>query len=410
MVPVVVCLLVAAACHHHDEDNSITPEPIPGGIAHRTVLLYMVGENSLAPYLASDLNELAQGALSLSSKDVMLVYLDGIKLPRLFRYYVKGGQVYCDTVKKYNSDVISTDTTVMSSILHDAFNAYPAQGYGLIMWSHGNGWLYDSSRSSAAAIARRRTIGIDNGRNTMSNTGQAMEIEELASVLGKLDKPLDFLFFDACFMQGAEVAYALRNCTRYIVGSPAEIPGPGAPYQKMVTPMFADSADIAGMVDAYYSYYNDNEIKEGYTRYGALVSAVKCDEMENLAQASRPLIIKYLHLGHDLDLNIAQRYLPILTSAFPEYFDMNGVVSCVADSAEYAAWKRAYDRAVPVRKGTSWWYSNYAGYCSVDFDQYTGFSFFVPRAPSMFPTYTKLNTAFTRTAWYKAAGWDEAGW
>ena len=42
-------------------------------------------------------------------------------------------------------------------------------------------------------------------------------------------------------MQSVEVAYELRDCSEYFIGSPTEIPGPGAPYKAVVPEMFTET-------------------------------------------------------------------------------------------------------------------------------------------------------------------------
>ena len=65
-----------------------------------------------------------------------------------------------------------------------------------------------------------------------------------------------FIFADCCNMMGAEVAYELRNCADYLIGSPAEIPAKGAPYTPMVQHFFSQSEDFyASIVDTYAAEY-----------------------------------------------------------------------------------------------------------------------------------------------------------
>ena len=47
------------------------------------------------------------------------------------------------------------------------------------------------------------------------------------------------MLFDACYMQSVEVIYQLRDRTDYFIGSPTEIPGPGAPYEAVVPALFS---------------------------------------------------------------------------------------------------------------------------------------------------------------------------
>ena len=62
-----------------------------------------------------------------------------------------------------------------------------------------------------------------------------------------------------------------------LIGSPAEIPGPGAPYDQIVPDMFADGQFYTSSVDKYY--------KSIYEQLPLV--AVRTSEMENVAQATR---------------------------------------------------------------------------------------------------------------------------
>lgn len=85
--------------------------------------------------------------------------------------------------------------------------------------------------------------------------------------------------FDACFMQCAEVAYALRDCANWIIASPAEIPGYGAPYD-IVVPLFFDAtASPQSIIDAYKAGYEGENT-------GVVLSAVRCAAMQQFADAT----------------------------------------------------------------------------------------------------------------------------
>ena len=49
-----------------------------------------------------------------------------------------------------------------------------------------------------------------------------MNITQMARAMKGLPK-LDYIFADCCNMMCAEVAYELKDATRYLIGSPAEI-------------------------------------------------------------------------------------------------------------------------------------------------------------------------------------------
>ena len=57
------------------------------------------------------------------------------------------------------------------------------------------------------------------------------------------------------FMQSVEVAYELRDYTDYCIGSPTEIPGPGASYDELVPAMFFSEDAAVDIAKAYYEPY-----------------------------------------------------------------------------------------------------------------------------------------------------------
>ena len=70
----------------------------------------------------------------------------------------------------------------MKEVINTAFSEYPAQSYGLVLWSHGEGWLAKSQNKT-------RWWGQDGGSNYM-------DISELKDVLRNAPH-LSFLLFDA---------------------------------------------------------------------------------------------------------------------------------------------------------------------------------------------------------------------
>lgn len=222
-------MIIGSLCFscNKDDDNIETPAKVS-----RTVLLYMMAENSLASYAGEDLKELEEGLKDLPQDAHFIVYIDDASNPRVIHYQNNDGQINSETVVQYKENLCSVDPAVLQDVLSLVYRDYPAESYGVILWSHGEGWLPATSKVDT------RSIGVDNGRNSYSNSGPQMDIADLADVLN--DFPyISFLMFDACFMQSIEVAYELRNSVEYIIASPMEIPGPGAPYHKIIAPMFS---------------------------------------------------------------------------------------------------------------------------------------------------------------------------
>ena len=371
----------------------------------RTILVYMAAENSLSwgEFHEQDIDEMLQATQHIPKGSQLLIYLDDTELPRILTIeQQEGRRPVRKVLKQYDTEHNSGDAQTLHEVMNWTVSNYPSSSYGLVLWSHGDAWL-------PAKAPIQRTICIDNEHNSHSNSGTKMEIEDVAAALDDFPR-LDFILFDACFMQAVEVAYELRHVAKYIVSSPAEIPNPGAPYERLVEPMFSSPLNMEQIIDEYYRAYNDTEVlvwDYGTDRYGALLSVVDCDYLESLATATAEMLSKYLTPDRHISLNSVQSYYPISSRTRPMYHDMNGFMKTIITSQEdYTSWKRVFDLTVPYRRATSWWYSNDARTQHVDMKNYGGLSCYIPQDN---PIYSGLNAKFTSTSWYKAAGWNEIG-
>jgi hypothetical protein len=422
-----VCVLVSS-CSKDDEDKKQT-------VATRSVLVYISGENSLNSYVASDVNEMLRAKSVLGDDDNLILYVDDTDYPRF--YEIKNNTsatsfARLTPVKTYSEEMDSATPETFRKILDYFFNHYKAESYGLVMWSHGSGWvndpsnqtdesrtestltdesqtdeaLSDDSSSASSSLASfagvRKTICVDNGRNTTSDSGTRMEVVDMASVLETFPK-FEFIMFDACFMQGMEVAYELRNSANYIIGSPAETPGEGAPYQNVLAPMFANPFNPQPLVYNYYSYYGE------YTSYGVVISAIKTDEFSEFVPVMQDLLASYSFLNDSLysysdcldyflyswNFSRTSDVMP-----YPDYYDIQGIMLKVLSSEDYAKWKTAFDKLVPYKYASAGWYSSYKrGSMVVDQNQCGGVNMYLPLSKY---SSNKFFSYYGRTAWGEA--------
>ncbi len=404
----VLALVVLASC---DKDDGGTNEP-PSG---RTVIVYMVAENSLASYAYADVNEMLSAAAQMGDDDRLVIYLDNTLLPRV---YIVTNKTKATTlsdltpVKSYDADWNSASAEVLQEVVAFAEDKCPNADYGLVLWSHASGWIpstYSADSTSSAAPLRRsagkgtprKSFGIDNGLNTQSDVGWQMNVDDMARCLSQFPK-FQFMLFDACFMQCAEVAYELRDCTAWLLGAPAEIPGDGAPYQNVLPLLFARTFSPSAVTDSYVNFYRND--------MGALFSAVDCSQMDDFAAATRILVQAYRQMLLEADYDSVQNYFNYdryrSLAALPDYFDMQGIMRNVLPQAEYTAWKSRLD-ALAVRDGTPMWYSMYAnrlegnGFLSLDQSQYGGISMFVP-LEKYENRHEAFYDAFAQTSWAQA--------
>ncbi len=430
---ILTILLSLSACSS-DEDTPVTPS-VPGaptearGPFHRTVLFYISGENNLSQFIAEELTEIRKGSIAIGNNAVV-VYVDdsnGKRLPYIL--WIKEG-VTMDSLT-LESDPLSSSPETIKYVLEHTSKYYPADEYGLVLWGHSTGWIFEDSVATAAS---RRGFGIDNGMNGVSIKGKWININSLAKTLWEW-KHLKFIFADCCQFQCVESAYELRNVTDYIIGSPAEIPGKGAPYNTVMRGFFEDSESFYKTItDAYF----DQQIPISYSGYSynsrAALSVIKTYEMSELAKATQSILQSFVPTA-DIDLlqkNLIYYRGDIKDQGQKVMYDMNDLIrEYTQDSAEgqqaYADWKEVFDRTVVYRKNAKdGWMTNNQIQVSVftsgmlTDERYGGMSMFIPqnRPGSWYKAYTDsygvqhagYNADIKKTSWYYAAGLADFGW
>lgn len=396
--------LLLFSCEKEKEPDRPNP-PMPV-TAERTVLAYMLAENSLSSFAAEDIREMTEGMEQVSGNaSNLMVYVDDYQSPRLLKIRKDAvtGRVEQEILQEYEEQN-SIDPDVMHEVFKKAFTACPAKSYGLILWSHGEGWLPYPLTSR-----RPLSFGQDGGAS-----GPMMNISDLENVLSRslsLINPaqgFDFILFDACFMQSVEVAYQLRNYTRYLIGSPIEIPGPGAPYHKLTEFCFADPLDAAAIGRAYYDYYTQEEnypIAGWYKPYGVAVSVIRTDELEELGRRTAVLLPSYASVLEDFDVSSVQCF--DMRSNRAAYYDLGDFMKHLVTRPEYDLWEEQLRKAVPYAASTAECYSAFTQR-TFPMKAYSGISTYIPR--NRVGIFAYWNEFYRTYGWYRAAGWDLAGW
>lgn len=261
-----VIALLVTSCQHDDPDTPALP-------AKRTILVYMIASNSLGANERDqqDLNEMDH-AVEMDELNGcrLLVYRVGLEedTPLLFEIKKsKKGVVVHETLEVYDSTRGASVTAArMNEVITDAKHHAPAQDYGLILWSHGTGW---APSLTTRPNALRRVFGEDNGAT--------MALDQLAAAIPV--GGFSWIYADVCYMGAIEVAYQLRNCCRYFVGYPTEIPGRGMPYDRTLPILCADQVQLDRACQETFNYY-DSQTGANRT-FSAVV--VDCSYLEQMA-------------------------------------------------------------------------------------------------------------------------------
>lgn len=359
-------LLTFVAC---DKEEVVIPTTAP-----RTVLIYFAGDNSLSNYVSKNLSMIKEGIKQEGlNNGNLLIYTDQLnEAPKLFQLKLEADTVRQIEIETYDTDQNSASTETLTQIIDKVQKEYPADSYGLVLWSHGTGWLPSDIYNYL------RSFGQD-GKNNF------MEINDLASALSKYH--FDYLLFDACYMSCAEVAYAFRGCADYIIGSPTEILANGFPYQSIMGDMFKKEADVVGIATEFYNYYKDA---------AGTVSVVKSDELEDLAASCRAIF----HGKTESELfAVPAKELQIMEYLTPNYhalYDFDDYVSRLATEEQYNAFKQSMEKAVIYKATTPKSVYAYGGGLYLTVKKFSGLSIYVPQE-----TLPKLNEWYKDLEWYK---------
>ena len=403
VVAVLMCVVATclfSACK--DSDSKDEPAGDAAYAQSRTVLVYVVAENSLNGQLYSDVNEMLAGMKTegLWQNDRLVLYVDDTQSPR---FYVIDRNTQETTlsamtpVKTYDEDLNSSSPDQLAAALDFVQSKYPATSYGLVLWSHASGWIPSTYAGDAASKARR-SFGIDNGQNSSSSSlpGHQMNIADIARVVEQKGG-VDFVFFDACFMQSVEVAYELRKATQHVIGSPAEIPGPGAYYQTMVPAMFKASGYADAMLRAYYDYYTTVR-----TDYGIIVSSVETSGLDNFAAYMKTVVANHQEdlLGASYGSLLNYFHYGFWNSEIPDMYDMQGVMRQVLDEDGFASWQEEAAKVIKCYHADGWYSAFSRQINPIDDGQCCGVTMFVPLSKYDGSNY-RFNESYLDTAWGK---------
>jgi hypothetical protein len=251
-----------------------------------------------------------------------------------------------------------------------------------------------------------------------------MNIAQMAKALEDMPK-FKYIFADCCCFMCVESAYELRNAADYLIGSPAEIPGAGAPYDRIMSSLFSNSNSFyQNICDIYYDFYLDayNSSTYDYLNldgYSVPMSAVKLSEMESLAQATNQIlatISSEITSPAVLDLSKLPFYFASTTyTDMKVMYDMSSVFYKYASVSDYTQWLTTYNKAVPYSLVSTKWQTVYNTLYN-SFDSFPdnnamwgGLSMYFPQQGYDNFNY-KFNTRIKNYQWYYSVNWSKYGW
>jgi hypothetical protein len=285
-------------------------------------------------------------------------------------------------LKEY-PDQLSTDKEVMATVLQDMAKFSPTQNLGLIVGSHGSSW-YNTIYT--------RALGYD------GSPSNSINLPDMVEAMETLEKPFEFILFDACYMGTMEVAYEFRHVADYQISSVMEVPAYGFPYDYFLGDLFKGT--VEGYKDVCQSFldYYKSVYDEGKTAWGT-IALIDSKEVEGMTQAVREQIVAHKDtlasyvpkriqeygrqagqgIAHDLEHFVRDLNGGETPQAFAEQLEKTVLYKGCLEEARYTPYN--YD---------------------VDATNYCGLGIYIPQSNK-----SKWNPYFKTLDWYEASGWNE---
>ena len=382
ILAVVLSAVLFSSCINEEYEG---PDP---DLPVRTILVWLGGDNNLSDETGRKIEALRQGWTYTGNK--CLIYQDSRDGARLLR--LRGGcrttpTPYVEIVREYGAENSASPAT-FARVLREVADAYPADSYGLIFFSHASGWLPAGTLQNPQK--RTRSIGVDDG-----GTGRAeMEIAEFAAAIP--DGMFDFIVFETCLTAGVEVAYELRGKSDYMLASAAEIVSPGfTPVYPSALRLLCNTAVETRTALEAFGHAWMNYVATNYTgaRRSATLSLIDIDETSPLAARTQAALRTRSAEAPDLSrlqqVDRPGRYGD--SPALPRFFDSDEWVEEVADPDEYEAFRAQLERTVVWKAATETFMAGQNGFTV---RRHSGLTTYVEQ--DAFPD---LNQAYRRLSW-----------
>lgn len=362
----------------------------------RTLMVYLAGDNNLSGHMQKNISSM-MSAWKKSYNANIVIYFDAPNaVPELYTFRFKGKEVEKQVLKTYE-EMDSADPEVLKKILNEMQDLYPSDSYGLILGSHASGWIPSggfgrSNRMLYAEPVLTRSFGTD-------YTGPSqMDTRDMAKAIPFNKENLEFILFDACLMSSIEVLYDLRDKAKYVIASPAELPAPGFPYNR-VMPYFWGKGknlekDLVKVCDEFWDYYNTYNATN---RFGT-IALIKMDGMEHLFDLTREILQGKKDYMADIYQKAVYCYPMVEYSKYDRFFDLGEYMKYMTEGREglYKEYRDFLDNQVVIYKNVT----NPFYFTEIPEEKFSGIATYIPL--SIWPTETNAYWGFSWSGVYDA--------
>ncbi len=347
-----------------------------------TLIVYMMGNNGLEKFMDNNLNKIMGVADRIPENGRIAVFYDRGNYTRLTELVkAEDGRIIQDVIQEFAPDnTSSVDPDFMTGIINIIKEKMPAETYGLIMSSHGGGWV-PSDTYDRYLLAETETNSL---KRTTRFFGQddmdCMEIPDLSKALAGIR--YEYILFDACFMSSIEALYDMRKNTNYIIASSAEVLGTGFPYQEIIPLLFRPDHGLEESCEAFMKLYRKSS---------GTISLIDCNELDNLAARMKDINAVS---GSISDISQIQHYDGFKTHLF---FDLEQYATALTSDKNLTdAFLNALKAAVPYTDHSPTFYSECGKPQTIDLPESCGLTCHIAQAAD-----PEIHKDFLKTDWAK---------
>ena len=380
----------------------------PTTVEKRMVLLYIAAtESALSPYADGNITDMLSGYVPAkgSKEQELLVFFQNRDLntstlrseATLSRYYAnRSGQVVKEVIHTWGEDFNSCTPESFAEVLAIAENTCKPTYRCLLFSSHGTGWMPVSYFDGGGEAVMLQAPSKSAGDSDVSNLSRLhisesigydappkdeMDIRDFATELGKYH--WESALLDCCYMGTIEVAYQLRNCCDWVIGSPTEILITGFPYPSILDQLF-NHPGREGLECICQKYYELYQGQSGQLQSGT-IGLTKCSELDRLAEICAAIVRENRDAMDGIYRNGVQHYFYKASKDF--FFDFSHYFEQFAPESSFTEFTTQLNLAVPYKNTT-------AKFLGVDMLHYSGLSCYIPSTK-----YPKLNAYYKQLAW-----------
>jgi len=250
------------------KENETSP---PFFESDQMVLVYLAANNDLSSDAVNSIVKMQNG-FTAGKGNKLLVYVK-LGSGRSYLLDIKasdGKRIVADTLKVYPNGN-SADPNFLKRVIEDSRRFVKSKSHGMVLWSHATSWLPAPSKIDM----RTKSFGYDDEVE--------MDIRDLRDAL---PGDLDYLLFDACSMASMEVCYELKDKTRFILASPAEVLSSGFPYDEITDHLFGGLNGLELIAEKFLDFYrNQNGLYSSAT-----ISLIDTDKLDRVAVHTKGLL------------------------------------------------------------------------------------------------------------------------